>query len=136
MPDSRPQGYRDREGYLWLTAVTPDGKTELFCYDTGAQRRMGERWPTLPPERVEAEYGPLLPLGPSGEDDDIVLFLYGGGSVPVDPDGWRQANGGWEGRTFAEIMPGYGILLLGMGQYQVEDLEWISGVYVVIRRTA
>jgi hypothetical protein len=52
------------------------------------------------------------------------------------PPDTGQANGGWEGRTFAEIMPGYGILLLGMGQYQVEDLEWISGAYVVIRRTA
>lgn len=54
----------DPQGYLWLTAVTPDGAVELFCYDISAARRMGEKWPTLPYDRVAAEYGPLLLLGP------------------------------------------------------------------------
>jgi hypothetical protein len=63
MTDERPAAYEDPQGYIWLTAVTPEGKTEVFAYDRGAQRRMGEKWPTMPLEEAEREFGALVPLG-------------------------------------------------------------------------
>jgi hypothetical protein len=67
--DERPQAFQDSEGYTWLTAVRPDGTQVLFCYDTGAARRMGEAWPTLTREEAEAEFGALVPLVPDrGEE--------------------------------------------------------------------
>jgi hypothetical protein len=131
------RAYRDRNGFLWLTADEPDKPGEhVFCYDDQAARRMSAKWPTRTRESAEEEFGPLLPMvQAAGAGDDIVLFLYGGGrSIPVPPD-WAERRWGWDHREFQDMMPGYQILLLSAGEVDGPGGSHLGGAYVVIRRT-
>lgn len=64
MSGDGPKAWADREGFLWLAASEPGEEPQVFCYDDGARRRMGEKWPVQPLAEAEESCGPLTPLEP------------------------------------------------------------------------
>lgn len=132
------RAWRDRKGRLWLEAEDPDSaRTLVFCYTGNEAALIGAHWePAREFGAADAEFGPMLELEALAKaDDDIVLFLTGGGkSVPVPPD-WAERRWGWRDREFEPMVPGYEILLLAVGETHVQGSEYVNSAYVVIRRT-
>jgi hypothetical protein len=135
--EERREAYRDRDGHLWLRADDPDrAEPGVFCYDAQAARAMSRKWRIMPLAEADAEFGPLLELEAlPGTEEDVVLFLAGGGrTLPVPPD-WAARRFDWRGLAAQEMIPGYQILLLGQGDFEEAPGRHASGAYVVIRRT-
>jgi hypothetical protein len=63
-----PGAWRDRAGFLWLEAGEP-GSRQVFCYDAPVRRRMGDKWPAMPLEDAEAEFGPFDRMVPEKRED-------------------------------------------------------------------
>lgn len=141
--EETPGAWTDRAGFLWLEAGGP-GSRRVFCYDAPARRRMGDKWPAMPLEDAEAEFGPMdpmvpVPQGPQGPQDDRVVFLYGGGRsvevpAPEAPASFSSARVQGDGAQFAEVVPGWLMAMLAQGRFWVSEDECADGVFVVVRR--